>query len=215
MYVYFTTLSPAPYSPLHLTRVEAVCVLNQQRVFEDQYNMRRDGALRALCMDPCDVKMYTYQKHKVWAYTPFNETRSVCGVRTVMSTYSTCQMKGTCITCAHFIHMSHTTACNSHANCCSCARVRVAALCLFRTSISLLSCKAARYFLRQLTIHSRACGMHFNLRTSFTRVFCTHFACSCMWIVCVLHAKHITCTCTCTLCPVHTHVCEPQFTVTV
>ena len=41
------------------------------------YNIRRDGALYALCMDPCDGRMYTYQKHKLWTYVPFNETRSV------------------------------------------------------------------------------------------------------------------------------------------
>ena len=59
-------------------RVEAICVLNQERVFEDIYNIRRDGALHALCMDPLELKMYTYQKHKVWTYTPFNETRLTC-----------------------------------------------------------------------------------------------------------------------------------------
>jgi hypothetical protein len=46
-------------------------------VFEDIYNIRRDGALHALCMDPLELKMYTYQKHKVWTYTPFNETRDI------------------------------------------------------------------------------------------------------------------------------------------
>lgn len=60
--------------------MEAICVLNQQRVFEDMYNIRRDGALYALCMDQWDLKMYTYQKQKVWIYVPFNETRSVIHV---------------------------------------------------------------------------------------------------------------------------------------
>lgn len=60
-----------------LFRVEAICVLNQQRVFEDLYNTRRDGPLYALCIDPCELKMYTYQKHKIWTYIPFNEARSV------------------------------------------------------------------------------------------------------------------------------------------
>ena len=69
---------PTPYSFLYPPyRVEAICVLNQQRVYEDLYNIRRDGALHALCMDPCDATMYTYQKHKVWIYTPYNETRLV------------------------------------------------------------------------------------------------------------------------------------------
>ncbi|CAI8047134.1 Vacuolar protein sorting-associated protein 18 homolog, partial [Geodia barretti] len=62
---------------LYRDRVEAICVLNQERVFEDIYNIRRDGALHALCMDPLELKMYTYQKHKVWTYTPFNETRDI------------------------------------------------------------------------------------------------------------------------------------------
>ena len=64
------------YFSYHL-RVEAICVLNQQRVFEDVYNIRRDGSLYTLCMDPCDNMMYTHQKHRVWIYSPCNESRLV------------------------------------------------------------------------------------------------------------------------------------------
>ena len=72
----FLTISLAlPLTLPIIFRVEAICVLNQQRVYEDFYNIRRDSALLGLCMDPCDVNIYTYQKHRVWAYTPFNETR--------------------------------------------------------------------------------------------------------------------------------------------
>ena len=68
--------------------MEAICVLNQQRVFEDLYNIRRDGPLLTMCVDPCDGMMFTYQKHKVWNYVPFKETRSVvCAVYMYMYVY--------------------------------------------------------------------------------------------------------------------------------
>jgi hypothetical protein len=94
---------------LYRDRVEAICVLNQQRVFEDQYNVRRDGPLRALCMDPCDIKLYTYQKHKVWAYIPFKETRDVWKIYLEQEQYEEAKRYAT----GHSGHMDTVLVCQA------------------------------------------------------------------------------------------------------
>ena len=77
--------------------MEAICVLNQKKVFEDKsfsrvsmsvymcvhVNMhvfvyvpsQKDGPLYSMCMDPVTTTIYINQKLRAWTYTSYKETR--------------------------------------------------------------------------------------------------------------------------------------------
>ncbi|KAL5480113.1 hypothetical protein EMCRGX_G023735 [Ephydatia muelleri] len=66
------------YFLLFPDRVEAICVLNNEKVFEDKLNLKsqRDRTFLQMCSDPVYGVAYVYTKFRVFAYTPYKEGRN-------------------------------------------------------------------------------------------------------------------------------------------
>ncbi|KAL5480111.1 hypothetical protein EMCRGX_G023733 [Ephydatia muelleri] len=60
---------------LYRDKVEATCVLNLKKVFDDQINVRRDGPLLGMCVDTINGVIYAHTKFKAFTYTPYKENR--------------------------------------------------------------------------------------------------------------------------------------------